>query len=172
MWTIKIGDGQSTSFWNEKWIGDIPLRELFPRMFMLESVPNICVADKLVGSLDASFRRPVRGGAEQEQLSDLGSLLNPVGLSLSNDRWFYSLSSSGVFNVKDTRLAIDDLILPSYFEPTRWVNLIPIKINVFMWRARRDGGFAMCLSMVGDRLPELAFFFRLGCLVLFYSSSG
>ncbi|GKD68291.1 RNA-directed DNA polymerase, eukaryota [Tanacetum coccineum] len=135
----RIGDGQSTSFWNEKWIGDIPLRELFPRMFMLESVPNICVADKLAGSLDASFRRPVRGGAEQEQLSDLGSLLNPVGLSLSNDRWFYSLSSSGAFNVKDTRLAIDDLILPSYFEPTRWVNLIPIKINVFMWRARRDG---------------------------------
>nr|GFC96451.1 RNA-directed DNA polymerase, eukaryota [Tanacetum cinerariifolium] len=108
-------------------------------MFMLESIPNICVADKLAGSLDASFRRPVRGGAEQEQLSDLGSLLNPVGLSLSNDRWFYSLSTSGAFNVKDTRLAIDDLILPSYFEPTRWVNLIPIKINVFMWRDRRDG---------------------------------
>nr|GEX10801.1 RNA-directed DNA polymerase, eukaryota [Tanacetum cinerariifolium] len=69
----------------------------------------------------------------------LGLLLNPVGLSLSNDRWFYSLSSSGAFNVKDTRLAIDNLILPSYFEPTRWVNLIPIKINVFMWRDRRDG---------------------------------
>nr|GEX64499.1 RNA-directed DNA polymerase, eukaryota, reverse transcriptase zinc-binding domain protein [Tanacetum cinerariifolium] len=95
--------------------------------------------NKLAGSLDASFRRPIRGGAEHEQLSDLASLLNPMGLSLSNDRWFYSLSSSGAFNVKDTRLAIDDLILPSYFEPTRWVNLIPIKINVFMWRACRDG---------------------------------
>ncbi|GJU74101.1 hypothetical protein Tco_0374505 [Tanacetum coccineum] len=35
--------------------------------------------DKLAGSLDASFRRPVRGGAKQEQLSDLGSLLNSSG---------------------------------------------------------------------------------------------
>ncbi|GKD88323.1 RNA-directed DNA polymerase, eukaryota, partial [Tanacetum coccineum] len=34
-------------------------------------------------------------------------------------------------------LAIDDLVLPSHSEPTRWVKLIPIKINVFMWRARR-----------------------------------
>ncbi|GKB69466.1 RNA-directed DNA polymerase, eukaryota, partial [Tanacetum coccineum] len=58
-------------------------------------------------------------------------------LSTSNDRWYFSLSSSGEFSVKDTRLAIDDLVLPSHSEPTRWVKLIPIKINVFMWRARR-----------------------------------
>ncbi|GJV83357.1 RNA-directed DNA polymerase, eukaryota [Tanacetum coccineum] len=81
----RIGDGQSTSFWKETWMGDIPL----------------------------------------------------LVLSTSNDRWYFSLSSSGEFSVKDTRLAIDDLVLPSHSEPTRWVKLIPIKINVFMWRARR-----------------------------------
>ncbi|GJW69240.1 RNA-directed DNA polymerase, eukaryota [Tanacetum coccineum] len=63
----------------------------------------------------------------------------------------------GEFSVKDTRLAIDDLVLPSHSEPTRWVKLIPIKINVFMWRARRGclptrynlvqkGGFASCFA--------------------------
>ncbi|GKA58162.1 replication protein A 70 kDa DNA-binding subunit B [Tanacetum coccineum] len=31
-----------------------------------------------------------------------------VVLSTSNDRWYFSLSSSGEFSVKDTRLAIDD----------------------------------------------------------------
>ncbi|GJT14281.1 retrovirus-related pol polyprotein from transposon TNT 1-94 [Tanacetum coccineum] len=40
-------------------------------------------------------------------------------LSTSNDRWYFSLSSSGEFSVKDTRLAIDDLVLPSHSEPTR-----------------------------------------------------
>ncbi|GJU95377.1 RNA-directed DNA polymerase, eukaryota [Tanacetum coccineum] len=81
----RIGDGQSTSFWKETWIGDIPL----------------------------------------------------LVLLTSNDRWYFSLSSSGELSVKDTRLVIDDLVLPSHSEPTRWVKLIPIKINVFMWRARR-----------------------------------
>ncbi|GJY04594.1 endoplasmic reticulum oxidoreductin-1-like protein [Tanacetum coccineum] len=69
--------------------------------------------------------------------TDLSSFFNSVVLSTSNDRWYFSLSSSGEFSVKDTRLAIDDLVLPSHSEPTRWVKLIPIKINVFMWRARR-----------------------------------
>ncbi|GJY47138.1 oleosin 1-like protein [Tanacetum coccineum] len=41
-----------------------------------------------------------------------------VVLSTSNDRWYFSLSSSGEFSVKDTRLAIDDLVLPSHSEPT------------------------------------------------------
>ncbi|GKC16233.1 RNA-directed DNA polymerase, eukaryota [Tanacetum coccineum] len=72
-----------------------------------------------------------------QEFSDLSSFLNSVVLSTSNDRWYFSLSSSGEFSVKDTRLAIDDLVLPSHSEPTRWVKLIPIKINVFMWRARR-----------------------------------
>ncbi|GJS57548.1 RNA-directed DNA polymerase, eukaryota [Tanacetum coccineum] len=118
-------------------IGDIPLCELCPRLFALDSAPNICVAAKMAGPLDTSFRRSVRGGVEQQEFSDLSSFLNSVVLSTSNDRWYFSISSSGEFSVKDTRLAIDDLVLPSHSEPTRWVKLIPIKINVFMWRARR-----------------------------------
>ncbi|GKB41675.1 RNA-directed DNA polymerase, eukaryota [Tanacetum coccineum] len=128
---------QFVSFWKETWIGDIPLCELCPRLFALDSAPNICVAAKMAGPLDTSFRRSVRGGVEQQEFSDLSSFLNSVVLSTSNDRWYFSLSSSGEFSVKDTRLAIDDLVLPSHSEPTRWVKLIPIKINVFMWRARR-----------------------------------
>ncbi|GJR73939.1 RNA-directed DNA polymerase, eukaryota [Tanacetum coccineum] len=42
------------------------------------------------------------------------------------------------FRVKDIRNSIDDLFLPSGPESTRWVKFIPIKINVFTWRARRD----------------------------------
>ncbi|GKC01049.1 RNA-directed DNA polymerase, eukaryota [Tanacetum coccineum] len=47
-------------------------------------------------------------------------------------------SGDGRFRVKDIRNLIDDLILPSWSEPTRWVKFIPIKINIFVWRARRD----------------------------------
>ncbi|GJS12312.1 RNA-directed DNA polymerase, eukaryota [Tanacetum coccineum] len=111
---------------------------MFPRLFALESAKHICVADKMSGPLNMSFRRPVRGGVEQQEFSELCSILNSVMLSQASDRWYCSLSSSGDFCVKEVRTAIDDMALPSHPEPTRWVKFIPIKINIFVWRARRD----------------------------------
>ncbi|GKB35850.1 RNA-directed DNA polymerase, eukaryota [Tanacetum coccineum] len=134
----RIGGGQSTSFWLETWKGDIPFRDMFPRLFALESAKHICVADKMSGPLNMSFRRPVRGGVEQQEFSELCSILDSVMLSQASDRWYCSLSSSGDFCVKEVRTAIDDMALPSHPEPTRWVKFIPIKINIFVWRARRD----------------------------------
>ena len=90
------------------------------------------------GPLNMSFRRPVRGGVEQQEFSELCSILDYVMLSQASDRWYCSLSSSGEFSVKEVRIAIDDMTLPSHLEPTRWVKFIPIKINIFVWRARRD----------------------------------
>nr|GEX66683.1 RNA-directed DNA polymerase, eukaryota [Tanacetum cinerariifolium] len=61
-----------------------------------------------------------------------------VAAKIAQDRWVCNASGDGSFRVKDIRNLIDDLILPSWSEPTRWVKFIPIKINIFVWRARRD----------------------------------
>ncbi|GJS10851.1 zf-CCHC domain-containing protein [Tanacetum coccineum] len=52
--------------------------------------------------------------------------------------WTCDLSGDGEFKVKVIRNFIDDLFLPSSDVATRWVKFIPIKVNVFSWRARRD----------------------------------
>ncbi|GJU22159.1 hypothetical protein Tco_1155501 [Tanacetum coccineum] len=52
--------------------------------------------------------------------------------------WTCDLSEYGEFKVKVIRNFIDDLFLPSSNVETRWVKFIPIKVNVFSWRARRD----------------------------------
>nr|GEV68229.1 RNA-directed DNA polymerase, eukaryota [Tanacetum cinerariifolium] len=54
------------------------------------------------------------------------------------DRWFCDLNGEGAFRVKDARSIIDDIFVPSSEVATRWVKYIPIKINIFMWRARLD----------------------------------
>ncbi|GKA20408.1 RNA-directed DNA polymerase, eukaryota [Tanacetum coccineum] len=135
----RIGDGSCTSFWYDIWLADAPLCVQFPRLFALELDKEIVVANKMgASSVSASFRRDVRDGAERQQWDVLTSIMNSVVLSSSKDRWTCDLSGDGEFKVKVIRNFIDDLFLPSSDVATRWVKFIPIKVNVFSWRARRD----------------------------------
>ncbi|GKC08256.1 RNA-directed DNA polymerase, eukaryota, reverse transcriptase zinc-binding domain protein [Tanacetum coccineum] len=134
----RIGDGNNTRFWIDIWKGDRPFKDVFPRMFALELDKDVSVADKVAMSVDQSFRRPIRAGLEYQQFTELTLLMDSVSLSLSQDRWVCDLSGEGEFRVKDIRNVIDAMFLPVHSEPTRWVKYIPIKVNVFAWRARRD----------------------------------
>ncbi|GKB81078.1 RNA-directed DNA polymerase, eukaryota, partial [Tanacetum coccineum] len=118
--------------------GDITLRDKFPRIFALEMDKTITVAAKMASLVDSSFRRPVCGGIEHVQFNELRSYIDSVTLSNSHDLWICNMSGDGIFRVKDIRNSIDDLMLPSWLEPTKWVKYVPIKINIFGWRARRD----------------------------------
>ncbi|GKA95991.1 DNA helicase [Tanacetum coccineum] len=156
----RVGDGNSTRFWLESWKGDKPFCVAFPRMFGLELNCEISVAAKMAAPLEETFRRPVRGGMEQHQFSELNSIYGSVSLSSCSDRWVCSLSRDGSFSVKEVRIAIDDLYLPSHSIPTRWVKVIPIKINIFaLDRARRVSPY-----------EELILSQR-GCFAVFYSWS-
>nr|GEY18143.1 RNA-directed DNA polymerase, eukaryota [Tanacetum cinerariifolium] len=123
----------------DSWILDSPLSVRFPRMFALEGDKHVTVADKWSDSdFKLSFRREIRVGAVREQWNDMLSILDTVSLYSSNDRWICDLNGEGMFCVQDIRKIIDVLYLPSLSDATRWVKHIPIKINVFAWRARLD----------------------------------
>ncbi|GKA08517.1 RNA-directed DNA polymerase, eukaryota [Tanacetum coccineum] len=103
-----------------------------------EFKPQASVAVKLSAPIDISFRRNARGGIEEHLLADLTSLMDSVTLSNSGDRWVCDLVSDGNFRVKEIRNYIDDLFLPHQAAQTRWIKYIPIKVNIFAWRARQD----------------------------------
>nr|GEV20926.1 RNA-directed DNA polymerase, eukaryota [Tanacetum cinerariifolium] len=73
-----------------------------------------------------------------QQLVDITSLLSSVSLLLACERWVCDISGDEEFRVKEVRSLIDNLFLPRFPKATRWVRYVPIKINVFAWRARRD----------------------------------
>ncbi|PWA83397.1 RNA-directed DNA polymerase, eukaryota, Reverse transcriptase zinc-binding domain protein [Artemisia annua] len=109
-----VGNGVQTKFWLDFWSSDMALCDRFPRIFALESVKDISVADKMVdGSLCASFRRPIRDGVERQQWQEFLQLIDSVILSSSHDRWTCDLNGEGMFCVKDIRLILDDMYLPS-----------------------------------------------------------
>ncbi|GKF61941.1 RNA-directed DNA polymerase, eukaryota [Tanacetum coccineum] len=89
-------------------------------------------------SVETSLRRLVRNGAERQQWDELCAILDPVILSSSKDRWICDLSGDGAFRVKEVHSLLDNILLPSFDVSTRWVKFIPIKINIFAWRARLD----------------------------------
>nr|GEX98071.1 RNA-directed DNA polymerase, eukaryota, reverse transcriptase zinc-binding domain protein [Tanacetum cinerariifolium] len=132
----RIGNGNDMRFWSDCLIGDMPLYAKFPRLFALELDKEALVAVKLSAPVDNSFRRSARGGLEQHLMAVMNSMLDPVSLTNSCDRWFCDLASDGDFRVKEVRNFIDDLFLPSQDVPTRWVKSIPIKIRKVGPRSR------------------------------------
>ncbi|PWA43356.1 RNA-directed DNA polymerase, eukaryota [Artemisia annua] len=134
---IMIGNGLCTRFWIDRWLDNTSLADSFPRLFALETDIDISVAAKLQ-SIVASFRRSVRGGVEDHQFQQLVSMLDSVILSSTNDRWICDLNGDTIFRVKDIRNLLDEFFLPKVNVPTRWVNVVPIKINIFAWKLALD----------------------------------
>lgn len=153
----KIGNGEDTLFWEETWLGEKELKFQFPRLYALESCKQLSVAEKTKhASLSSSFRRPPRGGAEDEQFRLLRSCLADLILSQMNDRWYWSQDGSGEFSVKSVHNLIDDSLLPMEDVPTRWVKLIPIKINIFAWRVFLDKlPTRLNISLRGVEIPSI-----------------
>ncbi|GKD06789.1 hypothetical protein Tco_1181763 [Tanacetum coccineum] len=89
----------------DPWLDDLALKHKFLRLYALDNYKQITVVEKINHtSMVDTFRRPPRGGAEEEQL--------------------------GEFSVKYVRQLIDDSILLKEKVATRWVKVMPIEINV------------------------------------------
>ncbi|GJX49536.1 RNA-directed DNA polymerase, eukaryota [Tanacetum coccineum] len=135
----RVGNGCNTGFWLDIWVLDCPLSIRFPRIFALEIDKKVSVSVKMgANSIVDSFRRLIRDGVERQQWRDLSSNLDRISLSSANDRWSWDVNGDGMFRLKDIRSSLDDIFLPSSALATRWVKYIPIKINIFIWRARLD----------------------------------
>ncbi|GKC94939.1 RNA-directed DNA polymerase, eukaryota [Tanacetum coccineum] len=85
---LKLGNGSNISFWNDHWIGDGSLKDLYPRLYALEDNNHATVNLKLADDrLVNSFRREPRGGefsvASIRRVIDDKRLLNVT----SKTRW-------------------------------------------------------------------------------------
>ncbi|GKC73941.1 RNA-directed DNA polymerase, eukaryota, reverse transcriptase zinc-binding domain protein [Tanacetum coccineum] len=135
-----LGNGSGTLFWEDVWRGETNLKSLYPRLFALMSSKSIIVASKLSqDSLWSSFCRVVKGGVEQAQLSQLITNLEGVTLGDMMDMWVWSMDGTGKFYVAFVRKVIDDRLLPDISSKTKWVNMVPIKINIHACKVRLDG---------------------------------
>ncbi|GKC60129.1 RNA-directed DNA polymerase, eukaryota, reverse transcriptase zinc-binding domain protein [Tanacetum coccineum] len=124
----------------DNWCSKGILKDLFPRLYALESCKLVKVCTKLNDpSLVSSFRRHVRGGAKQIQLDNLSDMISSVNLVPMANRWVWNLESSGDYSVSSIRKVIDEKRFPSVCSNTRWVKYVSIKVNVLAWKIKIDG---------------------------------
>nr|GEV91024.1 RNA-directed DNA polymerase, eukaryota, reverse transcriptase zinc-binding domain protein [Tanacetum cinerariifolium] len=136
--SMKIGNGDTVSFWKDDWQGEGALKILFPRLFALENSKDVTVNEKLRdSSLLFSFRRNTRG-TESAQYNGLVDLVSTININPSEDRWNWSLESSREFTVAYIRRVIDEKGILSVHSQTRWVKFVPIKLNVLAWKIKLD----------------------------------
>nr|GFA40479.1 RNA-directed DNA polymerase, eukaryota [Tanacetum cinerariifolium] len=125
---LKLGNGDTTAFCEDNWIGGNVLKDLYPRIYALQTCKSVTVSKKLTDySLDNSFRRKTRGGVEQVQYNALSDLVHAVTLVPLSDRWVWSLESSEEFSVASVRKVIDEKRLSNVNTMTRWIKCVPIK---------------------------------------------
>ncbi|GKA29079.1 hypothetical protein Tco_0715324 [Tanacetum coccineum] len=84
---LNMGNGESTTFWEDRWLEGSMLKDIFPRLYVLEINKKVSVGDKLKDfRLDSSFRRKAKGGIEQVQYEELSDMVNLISLTPKNDR--------------------------------------------------------------------------------------
>nr|GEU89305.1 RNA-directed DNA polymerase, eukaryota, reverse transcriptase zinc-binding domain protein [Tanacetum cinerariifolium] len=128
---IKLGNEESTAFWNDNWIGGKVLKYSFPRIYALETQKEVTANSKISDTkLENSLRRSIRGGVEHVQFNELSDMLQSVSLMPYSDRWVWSLEGSGEFSVASIRKIIDDNRLSTVDTRTLWIKCVPIKVNV------------------------------------------
>ena len=127
-----VGNGQETRFWEDGWLGEVPLAAQYPTLYNVTRHKNILVADALAnGSVHIEFRRNLTGNKWNSWLNLLQKLIT-INLTNEDDKFVWKLTSTGVFTVKSM---YEDL-LNGYTVNLRkqiWKLKIPLKIKIFMW---------------------------------------
>ncbi|GKA64594.1 RNA-directed DNA polymerase, eukaryota, reverse transcriptase zinc-binding domain protein [Tanacetum coccineum] len=133
----QVNNGATTSFWYDSWADSSPLKSLFPRLFHLATNKDSSVRENWQNGWNLAWVRNSFSGYNASQLVILQNMISSIILNDSEDTWTWSLGGN-FFTVRSARCQIDGEFLPDQGHSTRWNQIIPKKVNIFVWRASRD----------------------------------
>nr|GEW48110.1 hypothetical protein [Tanacetum cinerariifolium] len=136
-WSVRDMKAMGDVAFDDIWCGQQPLKEVFPRIYSLDTDKGCFIANR-VGLHDWNLvlRRTPRGGTESAQFNSLKDTIGNIILTGQHDSWQWSLDMSKGFSVASVRQLVDSHILVTGNEATRWNRSLPIKVNMFLWRLK------------------------------------
>jgi hypothetical protein len=130
--SFKVSNGKSTHFWEDTWLGDKPLAQQYPSLFSIVKRKQVMVASMLGHNpLNIAFHRSLTGNKWDRWLHLVNRLM-AVTLSSEQDKFVWSLTTSGAFTVKSMYLDYMNGHT-KYFKKFIWKTKLPLKIKIFMW---------------------------------------
>ncbi|XP_071688499.1 uncharacterized protein [Rutidosis leptorrhynchoides] len=140
-----IGDGSSTCFWKDTWLGNVPLKDKFCRLARFDRNSDATVCERLQWNGSASVltwdwsRIPsIRVRAELQQRAEMVAdvKMDPS----SSDSWKWCGNSGGNFTTNGLTSLIDSKTLIAGANAKEYLknNVVPKKVEIFIWRARRE----------------------------------
>ena len=96
-----MGNGETIRFWEDTWLGNLPLQQQYPLLYNLVQQKNATVHDVLHGAppLNISYRRDLLGH-RWDEWSHLCLRLMDINLSDQPDSFVWKLTQNGIFSVK------------------------------------------------------------------------
>ncbi|XP_024626681.1 uncharacterized protein [Medicago truncatula] len=137
----KVGDGCTTTFWEDPWLLDVPLAVSFSRLFGLSEFREVTVREMFLlgwGVDGGAWRWRRRLFAWEEELVGecVVRLANFVLQDDLTDRWVWRLHSSQTYTVHSAYayLTAVDFNITAEFTQFLWLKPVPLKVNIFVWR--------------------------------------
>nr|XP_043618724.1 uncharacterized protein LOC122590597 [Erigeron canadensis] len=135
----RLGNGESTHFWTDIWMGNEAFSSRFPRLYAMETNKQALVSNRWNnGEWSWLWRRNIRDGAEATQLANLTSLIQSIQLIDKANSWTWNVPGNTSFSVHQFRLCLERALFPCEPLKTSWNSLVPKKVNIFVWRLLRD----------------------------------
>ncbi|XP_071727120.1 uncharacterized protein [Rutidosis leptorrhynchoides] len=131
-------------FGGDIWVGDVALKDKFRRLVRLETNLDASIKERLIwdGSMVSArwcwSRSPF--GRTRGEVSELEDLLSSVKLEPDiGDTWSWESNNGGTFTTKILTKMINAKTMGagSNVKETLKNNLVPKKVEVFIWRARK-----------------------------------
>ncbi|KAE8655648.1 hypothetical protein F3Y22_tig00117021pilonHSYRG00103 [Hibiscus syriacus] len=139
----KTGNGHSVVFWNDAWLGEVPLKDLFPRLYTLSTNKEGKVVEfresHAAGWVwDIQFRRNLVDW-EVDQWLHLISLLNNTSLSHDEeDGWIWFGNGEGCFSTNSCIKSFFDSDgiegNQDFWDRNVWVGITHPRVETFLWQ--------------------------------------
>ncbi|KAD7478755.1 hypothetical protein E3N88_01891 [Mikania micrantha] len=94
------GRGTDILFWFDNWVGEEPLRNRFPELFLIEMSKGCSIFDRVqvnngLISLKFQWSSDALTVLEQQQVVMLSNLIEPMQFSFGKDKWRWNIGNDG-----------------------------------------------------------------------------